>query len=156
MSFTRYHDDTARIKKQVQIDTYAGRYALMTPMLSHTYIEDPHIRLNTVAGNQRTNTIGVESDLRGLTRRLTHDNINRNDYQKNAVYSSPIEVQSATAPYVDESRATLPAFLFREAVMYRWEKPFLDPQKNLELPFNWNLQTRILEKDYWQGIQSPP
>lgn len=151
MSNTRYYDDQLRIQKRLQISTNAGRYALMTPGqgLDLPYVADPHYRLEKWGGNSMTNAIGVEGDLWGLTRRLTHDDINRNDYKKNAVYAMAKSVSVNSNVMVDESRTSLPAFLFRETEMYRWETPFLNPQANLEIPFNNNLQSRIIEKDYW-------
>ena len=75
------------------------------------------------------------------------DNINVNNYKANAVGSIPI-MYSTTNSYVDESRATHPAWTYREIIQNRWETPILDPQYGLEKPFIDNISTRILEKDY--------
>jgi hypothetical protein len=68
-------------------------------------------------------------------------------------YDGPAAVQYSqmsfpTAdPFVNESRATHPAFLYRTVEMNRWETPIHNPQTNLEKGFHENIQTRILEKD---------
>jgi len=151
MSFTRYHDDPVRIEKRLQIGTNAGRYALMTPGTGNNlpYLADPHIRVQKWGGNYMKNAVGIEDDLRGLTRRGGHDDVNENDYAKKAVYSSAISWPIEQRVLVEESRAILPAFLYREADMLRWETPFLDPQNNLEIPFNYDMQSRIIQKDNW-------
>jgi hypothetical protein len=37
--------------------------------------------------------------------------------------------------------------MYRVSEYNRWENPFINPQDNVERVFNWNIQTRILEKD---------
>ena len=47
MAFTRFHDDPARIAKQLEIETFAGRYQLDRPGpgVNLPYYEDTHHRL---------------------------------------------------------------------------------------------------------------
>jgi hypothetical protein len=151
MSFTRFHDDPIRIRNQVESSSYAGRYALNTPGqgLQLPFIEDPQMRLQYWGANLTTNTTNLESDLRGLTRPLNRDNIDKNNYITQAVSVSPVSFQSSQ-PYVEESRASHPAWLYKDLEQTRWEMPILDPQANLEKGFKENIQTRILEKDYFQ------
>ena len=49
MSFTRFHDDPARIKYGLEISTYSGRYSLDTPGpgVNLPYLEDTQIRMQT-------------------------------------------------------------------------------------------------------------
>ena len=149
MSFTRFHDEPVRIEKRLMISTNGGRYALMTPGPGNNlpFIADPHIRLEKWGGNYMKNAIGIEDDLRGLTRRSGHDSVDSNDYTKHSVYTDKISYPIETRVLVDESRAILPAFQYRQSEMYRWETPFLDPQTNIEIPFNYQMQSRIIEKD---------
>ena len=51
-------------------------------------------------------------------------------------------------PFVLESRASHPAWMYRDLEHPVWEEPMVNPLENLEKPFHDNIQTRILEKDY--------
>ena len=150
MSFTRFHDDPARIKKQLEESTFAGRYALNMPGPGDNlpFFEDPHIRLQQWGANMMTNAINLESDLRGMTRKLNRDNISGNDYKLSAS-GGQHNFYSVSESFVDETRASHPAWMYRDLEQKRWEEPFLNPQANIEKKFNDNIQTRILEKDYF-------
>ena len=151
MSFTRFHDDDARIEKQLEELTYAGRYQLNVPGpgANMPFQEDSQIRLQHWGANLQTNTINLDSDLRGLTRNLQRDDIEQNNYKTHEV-SSHAKTYPNAQPFVDETRATHPAWMYRDMVQPRWEEPFINPQANLEKPFHDNIQTRILEKDYYR------
>jgi hypothetical protein len=147
MSFTRFNYDESRTKKLLEESTFSGRYALDTPGpgVNLAFAEDPQIRLQKWGANMMTNTVGVENDLRGMTRRLDRDNI-ESTYQR---APSNTVVYPSTNPFVEESRATHPAWMYKDLEHTRWEKPFLNPQANLEKNFQDNIQTRILEKDFF-------
>jgi hypothetical protein len=154
MSFTRFHDDPHRIKYALQISTFSGRYALDTPGpgVNLPYMEDPHVRIQQWGANKMTNDINLESDLRGLSRKLNRDNIAMNDYKTYAAngYKKSYPIQKDVI--VDESRATHPAWCYRDLEQRRWEIPFLNPQANVEKGFQSNIQTRILEKDNFTPV----
>ena len=76
------------------------------------------------------------------------DYINKNNYLDNAVPAERMQFRSAD-PFVEESRASQPAWTYRDLEQTRWEEPFLNPQANLEKKFHDNIQTRILEKDFF-------
>ena len=54
---------------------------------------------------------------------------------------------STETPYVEESRASHPAWMYKDLEHPRWENPFLNPQNNIERPFLYDVQTRIIEKN---------
>lgn len=146
MSLTSFKNDPARIKKEMEIYTYEGRYQLATPGpgMDLPFIEDPQIRLQYWGANLRTNTIGIENELTGrndiLNRHLT-------DKKQVKVESQPLKFKSEN-PYVLESRSEIPAWTFRgiDNNYSRWENPLINPQANLEKEFNDNIQTRLVEK----------
>ena len=153
--FTRFHDDPVRIQKSIDESTFTGRYALNTPGpgLNLPFIEDPQVRMQLWGSNLLNNDVSIESDLRGLTRRLNRDNIELN---RHSVYDVVNPTYTSVEPFVQESRATHPAWLYRIQENSRWEEPFLNPQANLEIPFQQNVQTRILAKDnYIPQIPTP-
>ena len=108
---------------------------------------DPNMRLQRWGGNLRTNTIGIENDLRGLTRPLNRDNLEINDYQKHSASSNSMEYPLCDAT-VHESRVSHPAWVLRNEDSKRG-MPYLhlDPQENVCYRFHNNTSTRILEKD---------
>jgi hypothetical protein len=145
MSFTRFHDDPVRIKKQLQESTGAGRYWLETPGpgFSVPFLDDPHIRLQRWGANMRTNTLNLNSDLLGLERKLTHDIVN---------YSSKTPLTMANVypirdtAIVNESRATHPAWMFRDLEQRRWDTLLDNVQEHVEIPFDNQISTRYVER----------
>lgn len=150
MSFTRFYDDPNRIQNQVYQSSFAGKYFLNTPGqgLDLPFVEDPNIRVQRWGANLQTNSVNLESDLRGLTRPLNRDLIGHNDYVQQSVPSSKM-LYSNTAPFVEESRASHPAWMYKSLDENRWEAPLLNPLNRIEKEFHDNIQTRILEKDYY-------
>jgi hypothetical protein len=150
MSFTRFHDDEIRIEKQLEQQTFAGRYRLDVPGpgSSMPFQDDAQLRMQKWGANLRTNTINLESDLMGLTRPLNRDDEKKNNYVGN-VESSQINYP-VSQPFVLESRASHPAWMYRDLEHPIWEEPMVNPLENLEKPFHDNIQTRILEKDYFK------
>lgn len=148
MAFTRFHDDSCRINKQLQESTGLGRYMLNVPGNGSKplYMDDPFIRMQKWGGNLMTNTINLESDLFGLSRNANRDDIASNEYRINAVKTKKQEYQS-TAPSTDQSRATHPAWEYRDLEQTNWAILPLNPQENICYTFQNNLSTRILEKD---------
>jgi hypothetical protein len=148
MAFTRFHDDEARIRKSLQESTFAESYYLNKPGngTAMPLQMDPQLRLQGWGANLCTNAIQLENDFRGLTRKLNRDVLSLNQYDKHTA-SSERYIYNIASPFVDESRATHPAWMYREAEHNRWEHPWINPQDNFERSFHWNVQTRILEKD---------
>ena len=72
MSFTRFHDDPARIQKSLEEIKSQEQYVFNTPGVGGgpflPYLSDPHVRLQKWGGNVHQNSINLESDLKGYTR----------------------------------------------------------------------------------------
>ena len=147
--FTSFRNDPARIKKEMEISTYSGRYALDVPGpgLDLPFMEEPQIRVQYWGANLQTNRVDLEGELFSINRKISRDYNDQDQYKKFTVESQPIQSFSTKNPFVEESRSTNPAFMYRELETNRWEFPWLNPQANIEKPFNDNIQTRILEKD---------
>ena len=150
MAFTRFHDDSCRIIKQLQEDTDQGRYMLNVPGngLTPSYMEDPYIRIQKWGANLQSNSINLESDLMGLTRPLTLDCKDKNNFQEHKVHSKKLNFPSQK-PFVEQPRAVNPPWTALEIEQNNFEYPFFDPQLNVCKPFHNNLSSRILEKDYY-------
>jgi hypothetical protein len=158
MATTRFYDDPERIAAFLELQTNAGRYALNAPAngCQMPYQEDVHMRLQRWGANLDKNAILLENELRGMNRPVVpkdafihvYQNMPR-EYADAAGNAFAAKYPTAT-PRTDESRATCPAWMFRDAEQNRWEAPFLNPQANIERVFPHNIQTRILEKDMFE------
>jgi len=153
--FTRYNYDDARTQKSLQQSTGTGRYFLNTPGNGPTpfYSTNPYIRMQTWGGNLCTHSIDLESQLKGYTHPLC----------KNTVYDTPMykfhkdhhshiwcPTTDAAQLQTDESRSTVPAWTFRDANQSRMDYLPMNPQDRAIIPFEINVQNRILEKEYYQ------
>jgi hypothetical protein len=153
MSFTRFRDDPARVKKQLQQSTDVGRYCLNVPGPGDKplYYEDPYVRAQFWAGNIMTNSVDVEAELFGLSRRLNRDSVDNYHHderastatQTNEMIRCPVRGGSS----VEQTRATHPAWVLRDVEQDNWKMLHFDPQEHVFMPFFNNLNTRVIEKD---------
>ena len=151
MAFTRFKYDNCRTKKELQQQTDPGRWILNVPGNGDKpcYMEDPQIIPQKWGANLRTNTINLESDLKGVNRHLSRDCLGKDEYQKYDVPNQAIKYPTCVKLTTEQSRATNPAWWYRDLEQTDWSYPPLNPQVNTCLPFQNNLSTRILEKDYY-------
>lgn len=144
MASTRFNHDSARINKQLQESTGLFRYQLDAPGpgVDTPFFEDPQIRIQKWGANLGNNTTDLESDLRGINRKLTRAAV---EYQSltPSSYTKSYGTQSA---FVDETRATLPAWTLRDLEHPRWTTSFHDVQSKIEVPFKNQESTRIQQK----------
>ena len=156
MAFTRFNYDYQRTAKLLQESTGPGRYLLNTPGngVNPCYFEDPHIRLQKWGANLMQvkgegNVIDIASDLDGRTRRATKA-CPKAQFPNHGVAKTMRNKYPKCKSFTDETRASHPAWMYRDLEQTRWEYPLLDPQENTCMPFHNNLSTRILEKDYYK------
>ena len=144
MAFTRFHDDPLRIEKDLIEKTYTGIYQLTTPGTGECYVRDPHVRLQKWGANLRTNSFEINESLRRNKQLMRYD-------QPFVKPESSMKDQPVRSFETDESRATLPAWTFREKNQTRQEFLLDDPQRTVWIPFDNNCPTRMLEKDHYQS-----
>ena len=153
MAFTRFHDDEARILKELQQSTGPGRWILNVPGNGDkpSYMADPQIRIQNWGGYLMTNSVNLESELLVLKRGLNHDCLDKNLYTNpdNKVITNKIDYPANKTLTTEQSRVTAPAWMFRDLEQVDWYTLPLNPQENTCMPFQNNLSTRILEKDYF-------
>ena len=153
MANTRFNYDPCRTKKRLEEATYLGRYMLDVPGYGDKpcYIEDPQIIIQKWGANMRTNTIDLENELLGIKRKQTRDCLGINNFEniKNQAPSQPISYPTCNNLYTEQSRAIMPAWTARDLEQVNWYILPLNPQENTCLPFQSNINTRVLEKDYF-------
>ena len=153
MSFTRFNYDDARTKKSLQQATGPGRYTLNKPGCGDKPVlfSDPQMRMQEWGANLRSvpnsSAIDIHSDLIGITRKLKKD-CPQNQFPLSGVVKSYANHYSEYKnPITDESRATHPAWMYRSLEQSRRYPLFLNPQENVCMGFEHNLNTRLLERD---------
>jgi len=152
MAFTRFNYDECRTTKILQESTGPGRYMLNTPGsgCNPCFMSDPHIRMQKWGANlmrvKDGHPIDIDSDLIGITRKLTRD-CQSKEYPNKGVVDAQNRSFPTCAPFTDETRTTHPAWMYKDLEQTRKHPLFLNPQENLCMPFMNNLNTRILEKD---------
>lgn len=145
---TRYNYTECRTIKKLQQSTDPGRWILDVPGngVSPYYMSDPQIIIQKWGGNKWDNQVDLESKLWNVDTILTKD---KNILKKHMPENKPIQYPSTGKLTTEQSRATLPAFLFREIPQQKYAYLPLNPQANTCFPFENNLSTRILSKDYF-------
>jgi hypothetical protein len=104
-------------------------------------LRDPFIRLQSWGANLQTDTVNLESDFRGLTRKLRDDVEER--YLAHKSLTKKV-TYTTSDPFVEQTRASHPLGRIGRSTRIGGRNPS-DPQDNLEKPFYNNIQTRILE-----------
>ena len=154
MAFTRFNYDKQRTKKLLQESTGPGRYMLNVPGNGSApcFFEDPHIRLQKWGANilnvPNSTPIDIASDLDGRTRRAVKY-CNKAEFPNSGVVQTNKKSYPTCKAFTDETRASHPAWMYRDLEQTRWEYPLMNPQENVCIPFHNNVSTRILEKDYF-------
>ena len=141
---TRFADDPVRIEKRLQESTDIGLYHLNTPGqgLDVPFLEDRQIRLQKWGANLRNNTVDLESDFRGMTRKLGKDDI---DYRAKTP-STSAEMYSSAPAFVNDTRVSQPAWMLRDTESLRFHILLRDAQEKTEIPFSNRVSTRYESK----------
>jgi hypothetical protein len=152
MANTRFNYDSCRTIKQLQQSTDPGRWIMNVPGngSNPSYIEDPQIIIQKWGANLRTNTINLESELLGINKMLSRDCLGKDNYTNFNVSNEAILYPSSRNLYTEQSRVIMPAWTARDLEQVDWYYPPLNPQENTCLPFENNLNTRILEKNCFE------
>ena len=149
MTSTQVTQDVARIIMQNTIMTHEGRYMLDVPGngLKPVFMEDPYIRAQKWGGNMHTNMTDLQSSLRGLGQTAHKDCAGYVDKRKITKVWEPIQYEDGDDLITDQSRATDPAWTYREKVVFRFEPLLDDPQLKAIRPFSNNISTRVEAKN---------
>jgi hypothetical protein len=163
MAFTRFHDDPARISKQLQQMTDTGRWVLNVPGNGDKphFALDPQIIPQKWGANLWTNSVDISSSLLGIDKSLNRD-VPLGLLQKESPSKAPslgnVVKGSSRIEYpvcdsfltTDQSRVIMPAWTARDLQQNHAYILPNNPQANTEMPFQNYVNTRIFEKDYFK------
>lgn len=157
MANTRFNYDACRTIKKLQESTDPSRYILDTPGPgSHPdFILDPSIIPQKWGANLYTNSTTLENHLFGMDKVNTKCDYTVTRKLPSSELSQPINYPVNSNVITESSRLVLPAFLFRSIPQAQTQYLPLNPQENVCIPFENNLSTRILEKDYFVRSSEP-
>ena len=165
MAFTRFFDDPCRIQKYLEESTSVGNYNMNVPGngTSPLYFNDPYVKIQKWGGNLSTNKTDLESELFILHRKLNRDTIKENNYvdylNNNPIYNK-CSANNVDNEVTGQSRVSHPAWVYRETnnfnkrdsnyyVPNNFKYLHLNPQENICIPFQNNISSRMLQKDYY-------
>jgi len=158
MASTRIRSDPYEQWLNVESAAGLGKYMLNTPGPGTylPFVEDPHIRLQHWGANMMTHTMDVEEDLLGKTRLINYRNQDTLTFEDRSVATQVVQYPTMQ-PFVEETRASHPAWLYKDLEHNNWSFPILNPQHSpgefmpgtfgLGKGIRENISTRILEKD---------
>lgn len=155
MSNTRFRNDDARVIKQLQECTDQGRWILNVPGngIRPSYMEDIHIRPQKWGGNLMTNSVDLESELRGMTTLLNKGCNEETEYKIPINKSHKMYYPTSKELYTDQMRHVEPAWELRNKKINNWLEPLQSIEKARMIPLqHYRIDTRNGEKDYFDNL----
>ena len=158
MSFNRLNYDTCAYKQNLYQSVGPGEYRLTGPPNTEEicFAESPQIRLQYqgVSVPQDKHLIDVDSELMNLTRPATNcpsrkyipdgsqcGLVDPRDEEKNKIHGKDCFFT------VEDTRLSNPPCTLRGTGWNRWEWLCLDPQERVLMPFDHNINNRLVVKD---------
>jgi hypothetical protein len=159
-NWTRNRSDDCHIGDDVRITTGPGRYTLEAPngYCNATFAPEPTVRQQKwgdaqVASYGKTD---VESDLFNLNRTTTKSVCglyDPNDNRMNSATKRNIKEQSFPQTH---ARLNDPPCTLRGTGWNRWEWLCQNPQEKAMVPFDWEISTRLQQKDEFRPCIPTP
>ena len=160
MSYSRLPYDPCAYDTDLRQSQGPGSYAVNTPQLScrACYVANPAVRIGSappgVLTSSQTSLVDIDSELMGITRAAS-----RCPSRKYLGPADPSNKRLSLAPLPDCGAAALDAFVpedtrlsnppctMRCRGINRWQWLCRDPQQRIEIPFDWNINYRLVVKD---------
>ncbi len=152
-NFTRTRYDACETTDSLERSTGPGRYAFAAADMNcgSCYQPNPKVRLQKTGDSEIAHygRTDVESELLNLTRSASHCAAKEyqpatNPFNRDSLLRMP---DCTGLRLGEDTRLNNPACNIRGAGINRFEWPCIDPQKNVEMPFDWGVQARTLAKD---------
>lgn len=152
--------DGCKTTDDMRVTTGPGRYQLDAPpqYCNATFAPEPTVRLQKwgAAQNSQYMKTDVESDLLNINRPTTKNVCGNYDPAKdkmNATPPTPVKEESFPNTF---SRLVDPPCTLRSSGWNRWEWLCENPQEGAMFPFDWNVTTRLQQKDQFRPCIPKP
>ena len=153
MSSNRLDYDVKAYQHTINESVGPGYYQLSRPAVSckPCYSNNPEIRLQSSGGSVLKDTllIDVDSDLMGLTRTNTKDPSEKYNKPQNPDIHSNEDLEHFEDCFIntESTRLSNPPCTLRGTGWNRWEWLCTNPQDQVIMPFEWNINDNLLAKD---------
>jgi len=152
--------DGCKTTDDMRVTTGPGRYQLDAPpqYCNATFAPEPTVRLQKwgAAQNSQYMKTDVESDLFNINRPTTKNVCGNFDPAKDKMNTAPpAAVKEESFPNTF-SRLVDPPCTLRSSGWNRWEWLCENPQEGVMLPFDWNVTTRLQQKDQFRPCIPKP
>jgi hypothetical protein len=157
MSFNRLDFDTCAYQQNLAESIGPGEYKLGEPMVGGApcFAADPNIRLQYagVSFDKNKSMVDTNSDLLNITRDASNCSMKKHlpqfDKDGNLVQTrgENVKFQDCSLLQQEDTRLSNPACNLRGTGWNRWEWLCQDPQDRVLIPFDYHINTNILERD---------
>jgi hypothetical protein len=171
MSFTRPSQDTCSYRHELSQTIGPGEYQLAKPYpCNPCFVSDPHIRMQRFGASlsQNTSMIDIDSELIGINRKFskcpelkyipkfnTSQNGGANPGGYTNVNNGAVDVDYNLLHFpdgncfdpVEDTRLSNPPATLRGTGINRWEWLCRNPQERVQMPFDHNINYRLVVKD---------
>jgi hypothetical protein len=164
MSFTGLKYDTQAFAHDLRESSGILDYKMNTPLQCEECLSgDPSVRVQRAGASTSSSTsmVDIDSELMNITRKLSHvpeeKYLPKFDNEGSIITEEPKDhKKDCDLPVTEYTLLSNPSSNLRGTGWNRWEKLCEDPQVNLELPFEWNINTNILVRDNHRPCLNTP
>jgi hypothetical protein len=157
MSFSRQRYDTLAYQHQLNQVVGPGNYMLDTPnVCDPCFVPSPYIQVGGgTASSCERKLIDVDSELLGITRKASH--CPSKHYIPSAKPFCELNNKRECNQLDSENtRLSNPPCTLRCRGWNRWEWLCRDPQAQVQMPFDWNINNRLVVKDNHRPLLALP
>ena len=165
MSFNKLNYDTCSYKQALSESVGPCEYQLGMPFISceDCFSNDPQLILQRMGASVAKNMpmIDVDSELMNINRKLSNCSSNEfiPKFDKNGEIDNTIEsvhFKDCSIPTRENTRLSNPPATLRGTGWNRWEWLCENPQKRSLVPFDYNINNRLVTKDNHRPIVPKP
>lgn len=159
MSFNRLNTDTCAYAQELSQSIGPGEYKLAEPLpgsdCATCFPADPRIRMQRsgVSYDANRSMVDVNSDVLNIERDASNCSTKKHlplfDQQGNLVENRHelVNLKDCSMLETEDTRLSNPSCNLRGTGWNRWEWLCLDPQERVLIPFDYNINTNIVERD---------